>query len=46
MIGIILTAGWLIVGAINLCSKNEISKLSYFLVWSVAMAGLINHYLT
>lgn len=44
MIGIILTIGWMIIGAWNLCSKDEISKLSYFVVWSVAMAGLINRY--
>jgi hypothetical protein len=44
MTGIIITAGWLVVGVINLCSKDEISKLSYFLVWSVAMTGLFCHF--
>lgn len=44
MIEIIVTVGWLILGAINLCSKNEISKLSYFCVWTIAMAGLIKHF--
>ena len=41
MIKIVLVIGWLICGAMNLCSKNEISKLQYFLVWTVAMNGLI-----
>ena len=44
MIGIILTAGWLIIGAINLCSKQEISKFSYLCVWSLAMAYMIHHF--
>ena len=44
MIGIILTVGWMIIGAINLCSNNGISKLSYFITWSVLMVSLINHY--
>ena len=45
MTGYFLVMWWLIVGMLNLCSKNEISKLSYFLVWLVAMACLICHFL-
>ena len=45
MIGIILVVGWFVVGVLNLCSKTEVSKMSYFLVWSVAMCGLIYRFL-
>ena len=41
MFGVLIVGAWIGIGLINLCGKNEISKLSYLAVWSVAIAGLI-----
>ena len=41
MFDVILLCFWLITGVLNLCSK-EISKLSYFLVWSLVIVYLIS----
>lgn len=38
---IVLLVFWLITGVLNLCSK-EISKFSYFLVWSVVITYYIS----
>lgn len=45
MIECMIVVGWFFIGVLNLCSKEKISKLSYFLVWSVAMTGLIYRFL-
>lgn len=37
MIDVILLIGWVFIGACNLCSKREISKYSYFAVWSIML---------
>ena len=42
MFDIVLLVGWIIIGLMNLCSPEPISKLSYFLVW----AGVVAHFIS
>ena len=46
IINFVLLIGWVLIGCLNLCSKREISKFSYFAVWSIVVLHSILSLLT
>lgn len=46
MFNIVLLVFWIIIGLVNLCSSEPISKLSYFLVWISVIVHFISRVVT
>lgn len=46
MLDIVLLVCWIIIGLVNLCSSEPISKLSYFLVWILVIVYFISRIVT
>lgn len=42
MFNIVLLVFWIIIGLVNLCSSEPISKTSYFVAWIIVVASFIS----